>query len=309
VSTHIPAVRVQGLVKRCGTHAAVDGIDLTVEAGGCFGILGPNGAGKTTLMRMITCVSPPTEGTLEVLGVDVRGDRRALKRRLGVVPQGETLDADLTVVENLTSFAAYHDVPRRQAAQRARELLAFAQLEDRGTARVEELSGGMKRRLLIARALVNDPELVVLDEPTTGLDPLVQQEFQNLLRELQAEGRTVFLSSHTLTEVERVADRVAIIREGRLVVTESVQALKQKAVRRLEFEFASPVAAEPFEVLANVQSAESRGTVVALTIAGPVGEAVMLAARHELLNVVSAEPDLEELFLAYYRPAQAGVSR
>jgi lipooligosaccharide transport system ATP-binding protein len=217
VNAPAPAVRAQQLVKRYGRQTAVDHLDLTVQPGGCFGILGPNGAGKTTLMKMVTCVSPPTEGLLEVLGSDVRGDRRALKRRLGVVPQGETLDADLTVRENLTSFAAYHDVPRRLAGERADGLLEFAQLSDRAGARVEELSGGMKRRLLIARALVNDPQLVVLDEPTTGLDPQARQLVWERLRSLRRQGKTLLVTTHYMEEAQRLCDRLAVMHHGRVI--------------------------------------------------------------------------------------------
>ena len=212
-----PAVVARGLVKRFGTYAAVDGLDLEVPRAGCFGVLGPNGAGKTTLMKMISCVSPPTEGTLEVLGLDVSGDRRALKRRLGVVPQGETLDGDLTVRENLTSFAAYHDVPRRLLKERADQLLEFAQLQERGNARVDELSGGMKRRLLIARALVNDPELVVLDEPTTGVDPQARQLVWERLRSLRRQGKTLLITTHYMEEAQRLCDQIAVLHQGRLI--------------------------------------------------------------------------------------------
>ena len=211
------AVRARGLTKRFGPSAAVDGIDLDIPAAGCFGILGPNGAGKTTLMKMITCVSPPSDGTLEVLGTDVRGDRRALKRRLGVVPQGETLDGELTVRENLTSFAAYHDVGRRLASERADQLLEFAQLTDRAGAQPEELSGGMQRRLLIARALVNDPELVVLDEPTTGLDPQARQLVWERLRGLRREGKTLLITTHYMEEAQRLCDRLAVLHHGHVI--------------------------------------------------------------------------------------------
>ncbi len=215
------AVRAVGLVKRYGDHAAVDGVDLTVPLAGCFGVLGPNGAGKTTLMKMVSCTSPPTAGVLEVLGEDVRGDRRALKRRFGVVPQGETLDFDLTVRENLTSFAAYHGVPRRRVGERADELLAFAQLSDRRNDRVEELSGGMKRRLLIARSLVNDPELVVLDEPTTGLDPQARQLVWERLRSLRRRGKTLLVTTHYMEEAQRLCDRLVVMHSGRIIAAGS----------------------------------------------------------------------------------------
>ncbi|MPZ71722.1 MAG: ATP-binding cassette domain-containing protein [Nitriliruptorales bacterium] len=217
MGAHDTAIRARGLVKRYGDYAAVDGIDLDIPPAGCFGILGPNGAGKTTLMKMITCVSPPTAGSLEVLGVDVHGDRRALKHRLGVVPQGETLDSDLTVRENLTSFGVYHDVGRRVVGERADQLLAFAHLADRADARIEELSGGMKRRLLVARALVNDPELVVLDEPTTGLDPQARQLVWERLRRLRREGKTLLITTHYMEEAQRLCDRLAVLHHGRVI--------------------------------------------------------------------------------------------
>ena len=212
-----PAVRARGLVKRYGTFTAVDAIDLEVPAGGCFGVLGPNGAGKTTTMRMITCTSPVTEGSLEVLGQSVRGDRRALKRRLGVVPQGETLDYDLSVRDNLTTFARYHDVPRDVASRRADELLDFVSLAERSGDKIEELSGGMQRRLLVARALVNDPELVVLDEPTTGLDPQARHHVWERLRGLKRRGVTLLLTTHYMEEAAQLCDRLVIMDRGRIV--------------------------------------------------------------------------------------------
>jgi lipooligosaccharide transport system ATP-binding protein len=211
------AVHARALSKRYGDLVAVDGIDLDVPAGGCFGILGPNGAGKTTTMRMITCVSPHSGGVLEVLGRDVSGDRRAIKRRLGVVPQGETLDWELTVRENILSFASYHDLPRRLAAERADALLQFVQLADRSGARTDELSGGMQRRLLIARALVNDPEMIVLDEPTTGLDPQARHLVWERLRSLRSQGKTLLITTHYMDEAAQLCDRLVIMDHGRIV--------------------------------------------------------------------------------------------
>ena len=221
------AVRARGLSKWYGGLVAVDGIDLDVPAGRCFGILGPNGAGKTTTMRMICCVSPPTSGMLEVLGQNVLGqnvlgqgvggDRRAIKRRLGVVPQGETLDHELTVRENLLSFAAYHDLPRHLAAERAGALLAFVQLTDRADDPIDALSGGMQRRLLIARALVADPELVVLDEPTTGLDPQARHLVWERLRRLRSQGKTLLVSTHYMDEAAQLCDRLVIMDRGKII--------------------------------------------------------------------------------------------
>jgi lipooligosaccharide transport system ATP-binding protein len=224
------AVRARGLVKRFGAHTAVDGIDLDVPPGRCFGVLGPNGAGKTTTIRMITCTSPPTAGTLEVLGIDVRGDRRALKRRLGVVPQGMTLDDELTVRENLLTFAAYHGIARRVAASRAAELLDFVQLADRAGNQVDDLSGGMQRRLLIARALVNDPDLVVLDEPTTGLDPQARQLVWERLRSLKRHGKTLLITTHYMEEAAQLCDRIVILHTGRVIAEGTPRELVERHV-------------------------------------------------------------------------------
>ena len=213
----IAAIRARGLVKRFGAFTAVDGIDLDVPTGSFYGVLGPNGAGKTTTMKMITCVSPPTEGELHVLGAYVGGDRRALKRRLGVVPQGLTLDQELTVRENLLSQGAYHGMGRKATRDRADELLAFVQLGGRGDDTVEQLSGGMQRRLLVARALVSDPELLVLDEPTTGLDPQARHLVWERLRSLRRLGKTVLITTHYMDEAARLCDEIVVFDAGRVV--------------------------------------------------------------------------------------------
>jgi lipooligosaccharide transport system ATP-binding protein len=224
------AVRARGLVKRYGANTAVAGIDLDVPQGRCFGVLGPNGAGKTTTIRMITCTSPPTAGSLEVLGVDVRGDRRGLKRRLGVVPQGMTLDDELTVRENLLTFAAYHGIARRVAASRADELLDFVQLRGRARDKVDDLSGGMQRRLLIARALVNDPDLVVLDEPTTGLDPQARQLVWERLRSLKRHGKTLLITTHYMEEAAQLCDRIVILHAGGIIAEGTPRELVERHV-------------------------------------------------------------------------------
>jgi lipooligosaccharide transport system ATP-binding protein len=208
------AVSARGLRKRYGPLIAVDGVDFNVERGECFGFLGPNGAGKTTTMKLIYGLAAVDEGELTVLGLDARRQRREVKSRIGVVPQEQNLDRELTVRENLEVQAAYHGVP---ADGRIEELLEFALLAERGTARPQELSGGMKRRLLIARALVARPELVVLDEPTTGLDPQARLAVWRLLDRLRAEGVTLLLTTHYMEEAERVCDRLVIMDFGRIV--------------------------------------------------------------------------------------------
>ncbi len=196
---------------------AVDGIDVVIDRGERFGLLGPNGAGKTTTMRMMGALSPRDGGTLSVLGLDPELAPRALKRRIGVVAQETTLDLELTVYENLVVFARYFDVPREDARRRAAELLAFVGLTERADDSVERLSGGMRRRLQVARALVNRPELVLLDEPTTGLDPQARHVVWERLRELSAGGTTLVLTTHYMEEAAQLCDRLVVMDEGRIV--------------------------------------------------------------------------------------------
>jgi lipooligosaccharide transport system ATP-binding protein len=212
-----PAVRASGLRKSYDGRVAVDGIDFEVEAGICFGFLGPNGAGKTTTMKMIYGLAEIEDGELCVLGLDARRDRRQVKARLGVVPQETNLDNDLTIRENLLVHARYFGLHGAVADARVAELLEFALLSERAAGRVQELSGGMRRRLLIARALINDPELVVLDEPTTGLDPQARLAVWGALGRLRERGVTVLLTTHYMEEAARLCDRLLIMDHGRIV--------------------------------------------------------------------------------------------
>jgi lipooligosaccharide transport system ATP-binding protein len=212
-----PAIIARNLTKRFGDLVAVDGIDFEVEAGECFGLLGPNGAGKTTTIRMIHAVVPITAGDLRVLGLRVDCEPVAVRRRLGVIPQEENLDPDLTPRENLLVFARYFDIPRAVARQRAADLLEFVGLTARAGSPLDELSGGMKRRLLIARALLNQPELCVLDEPTTGLDPQARHLVWQRLRGLKAQGITQVLTTHYMEEAAQLCDRVALLHAGRIL--------------------------------------------------------------------------------------------
>jgi lipooligosaccharide transport system ATP-binding protein len=219
-----PVVLARGLVKRYGEVTAVRGVDFEVAERQCFGFLGPNGAGKTTTMRMIACAAPPSAGALTVLGLPV--DRaREIKRRLGVVPQDTNLDEDVSVLENLLIYARYFDLPSREARPRAEALLRFVALDDRRDWPIVRLSGGMKRRLLIARALVSDPVLLVLDEPTTGLDPQARHLVWEKLRALKREGVTLILTTHYMEEAAQLCDRLVIMHEGRIVVEGAPRAL------------------------------------------------------------------------------------
>jgi lipooligosaccharide transport system ATP-binding protein len=210
-------VQAKALVKRFGEFEAVRGIDVEVRRGEAFGFLGPNGAGKSSTMRMIACVSPRTEGDLRVLGMDPDRHGPRIRARLGVVPQQDNLDNELTAQQNLQVYGRYFGLSRAQARRRAVELLEFAQLSDRAGAEVEPLSGGMKRRLTIARSLVNDPELLLLDEPTTGLDPQARHLLWDRLFRLKAQGVTLIITTHYMDEAEQLCDRLVVMDGGRIV--------------------------------------------------------------------------------------------
>lgn len=210
-------IRASGLVKTFGDFVAVDGIDLEVQPGESFGFLGPNGAGKSSTMRMIGCVSPPSAGTLRVLGMDPRTDGPQIRAQLGVVPQRDSLDEELTVEENIWVYGRYFGLPRALVRERARDLLEFAQLTDRAASIVEPLSGGMKRRLTIARALVNTPRILLLDEPTTGLDPQARHVLWDRLFRLKREGVTLVLTTHYMDEAEQLCDRLVVMDRGAIV--------------------------------------------------------------------------------------------
>jgi lipooligosaccharide transport system ATP-binding protein len=214
---HDLMIEARGLVKRYGGLTAVDGLDLAVPRGECFALLGPNGAGKTTTIRMLYGFTPRTAGVLRVGGLDVATHPRQVRATLGVLPQENNLDPDLTPLENLRAYARYFDLPAAEAHARAAELLAFVGLQDRAGARLDELSGGMKRRLLVARALINRPRLLILDEPTTGLDPQARHLIWQRLRELKANGTTLVLTTHYMEEARELCDRLAIMDHGRLL--------------------------------------------------------------------------------------------
>lgn len=230
-------VEARGLTKTYGKHTAVDGIDFSVRRGETFGVLGPNGAGKSTTMRMIACRTPLNSGELLVEGLDVRRQGRAIRSLIGVVPQDNNLDPDLNVRKNLLVYASYYRIAAQQAAQRADELLAFIGLSDRGDSRVDQLSGGMKRRLMIARALLHQPRLLVLDEPTTGLDPQVRQEIWQKLEELRrVSGVTILLSTHYMDEAEKLCERLVVIDHGRILASGTPKELVRASMSRYALE-------------------------------------------------------------------------
>jgi lipooligosaccharide transport system ATP-binding protein len=235
-----PVVFARGLSKKFKDLTAVNGIDFEVHKGEAFGFLGPNGAGKTSAMRMIACVSPVTAGTLRVLEMDPAVDGARIRARLGVVPQADALDMELTVRENLIIYARYFDIPTAAGRRRADELLDFVQLSGRANDQVEPLSGGMKRRLVIARGLVNDPELLLLDEPTTGLDPQARHLVWDRLYRLRQQGVTQLLTTHYMDEAEQLCDRLVVMNEGRVIAEGSPRQLIERHSSRevVELRFA-----------------------------------------------------------------------
>jgi lipooligosaccharide transport system ATP-binding protein len=236
-----PVLEARGLTKRFGSFTAVDSIDFTVQPGESFGFLGPNGAGKSSTMRMIGAVSPVTEGTLRVLGKDPAVDGPAIRARLGVVPQEDSLDTELTVAENLMIYGRYFDLPRRVLRERISELLDFVQLSDRRDAKVEPLSGGMKRRLVIARGLINEPDVLLLDEPTTGLDPQARHLLWDRLYRLKQQGVTLILTTHYMDEAEQLCDRLVVMDRARIVGEGSPRELIEGNVTRDVLELRFPV--------------------------------------------------------------------
>jgi lipooligosaccharide transport system ATP-binding protein len=230
--TDQPMIFARGLTKRFGNFTAVDAIDVEVEQGEAFGFLGPNGAGKSSSMRMIACVSPVTEGTLRILGLDPASDGPRIRARLGVVPQDDTLDMELTVRENLFIYGRYFGLSRQVIRERADRLLEFVQLAERADDRVEPLSGGMKRRLTIARSLVNEPDLLLLDEPTTGLDPQARHAVWDRLFRLKQQGVTLVLTTHYMDEAEQLCDRLVVMDNGKIAAQGSPRELIERYATR-----------------------------------------------------------------------------
>ncbi|TMC42990.1 MAG: ABC transporter ATP-binding protein [Chloroflexi bacterium] len=238
-------IHARGLTKRFAKLVAVDAIDFDVERGEAFGFLGPNGAGKTSTMRMIGCVSSPSAGTLRVLGLDPVHDGPQIRARLGVVPQADTLDTELHVDENLFTYARYFGIPRDLARRRAEQLLDFVQLKERARDEVEFLSGGMKRRLTIARALVNEPELLLLDEPTTGLDPQARHLVWDRLYRLKQQGVTIVLTTHYMDEAEQLCDRLVVMDKAKIVAFGSPRSLIDQYSTREVLELRFPIDTTP----------------------------------------------------------------
>lgn len=294
------AIITEGLTKHYGDVRALEDLDLEIARGEIFGFLGPNGAGKTTTMRTILDLIRPTAGTAKILEMDSHDDAVEIRRHIGYVPGDLALYPRLTGKELLTYFANLRGgVDWSYVDDLAERLTSDL------TRKIGNLSSGNRQKVGLIQAFMNKPEVLILDEPSSGLDPLVQQDFQAILREIAAEGRTVFLSSHTLSEVERVADRVGIIREGRLVVVDTMEALKDKAIRRVTLHFGAPVDESVFADVAGVRHVSVSGPNATISFEGPMSELLKAATNHDVVNLTSSEADLEEIFLTYYRDPSA----
>ena len=291
-----PVIATSGLTKDYGSGRGLFGLDLEVSRGEVFGFLGPNGAGKSTTMRLLLDLIRPTSGSARLLGLDTVSDSLEIRRRVGFLP------GDLAMYPKLTGRAMldYLGALRGGVDARTRDALVerFGADIDRP---IRQLSTGNRQKLGLVQAFMHEPELLILDEPIAGLDPLVQQSFHALLGEVSAQGRTVFLSSHTLSEVERVTQRLAILREGRLVVVDSLENLRKVAVQRLEIEFAKPVDPDEFRALHGVTEVRADGPTLTVGFEGSADSVVKAAAAHEVLAVRPREEDLEDIFLHYYR--------
>jgi lipooligosaccharide transport system ATP-binding protein len=296
-----PTLVARNLKKSYNGFEAVKGVNFEVHPGQCFGFLGPNGAGKTTTMKMIYGAVISTSGELDVAGLDVRKYEREIKRRIGVVPQENNLDDELKVMENLLVYGRYYDLPRKLVLQRAGELLDFVHLSEKAESRVEQLSGGMKRRLLIARALINDPEIVVLDEPTTGLDPQARHLVWDRLRALTTEGKTLLLTTHYMEEAARLCDRLVIMEGGLIIAEGAPEELVEEHVSPQVLEFRAT--AESLERLVPVVEAASDAVersgeaLLAFTADGEALLEEVRASGIEVENTVYRQAGLEDVFL------------
>jgi lipooligosaccharide transport system ATP-binding protein len=302
VSADRPLIHARGLVKRFGTFTAVDGIDFDLQRGEAFGFLGPNGAGKSSTMRMIGCVSPPTEGELSILGLDPVADGPAIRSRLGVVPQEDTLDLELTVRENLLVYGRYFGLARDQIRERTARLLEFVQLSDRAADQVEPLSGGMKRRLTIARSLINEPDILLLDEPTTGLDPQARHVVWDRLFRLKQQGVTLVLTTHYMDEAEQLCDRLVVMDRGKIAAEGSPRGLIERystpEVLELRFDPTDHQAAA--EKLAGVLAQRREVLADRILLYVTDGEAALAAVhalRLEPLTSLVRRSTLEDVFL------------
>ncbi len=294
-----PAIQTSGLTKTFGGTHAVRDLDLRVEAGEIFGFLGPNGAGKTTTIRLLLDLQHPTSGTARLLGLDAHDDCLVVHRQVGYLPGELSLIGRMRVRDQLEWVARARNLPDTSYA---RDLAERFDLDLHR--RIEELSKGNRQKVGILLAFMHEPELLILDEPTSGLDPLMKDRFEQLLRETAASGRTVFLSSHELDEVQRVVDRVGLIKEGRLIRADVVENLQAKAPRTVEITFQGPVDPSVFAI-DGVRKVTTTGALVTLEVSGPIGHLLQVAAPLHPIDLVTHEASLDQLFLEFYRDSDS----
>jgi ABC-2 type transport system ATP-binding protein len=293
-------IRTERLVKTYGKRRGLAGLDLDVQPGEIYGFLGPNGAGKTTTIRILLDLIRPTDGRASVLGVDPREGGPALRRRIGYLAGDFIVDGNQSSGELLAHLAHLRG---GVAKARITELADRLELDLRS--RIRSLSKGNRQKVGLVQAFMHEPELLILDEPTSGLDPLLQQSFLQLIGEAKTAGQTVFMSSHVLSEVQQAADRVGIIRDGRMVAVDAVDVLRRRAVRHVEVHFDDAVSPEAFVGLPGVSEVVTDGPVLRCLLAGRADPLVKMVARYPVESFVLAEPDLEELFLTYYHAEEA----
>ncbi|MEX2184607.1 MAG: ABC transporter ATP-binding protein [Chloroflexota bacterium] len=289
-------ITTQALSKRYGRRRGLDGLDMEVLRGEVYGFLGPNGAGKTTAIRILLDLIRPTSGRATVLGLDPRVGGPALRRRVGYLPGDFVVGGGQSASQLLTHLGHL-----RGGVPAARIQALADRLDLDLSVRIASLSKGNRQKVAVVQAFMHEPELLILDEPTSGLDPILQQRFLDLVRDARAAGQTVFMSSHVLSEVQRCADRVGIVRDGRLVVVEGVDSLRRRAVRRVEAHFDEAPPATAFSDLDGVLDLTIEGPVLHCRLAGRADALIKAVARYGVASVTIEEPDLEELFLVYYR--------
>jgi ABC-2 type transport system ATP-binding protein len=297
-----PIVETQALTKSYGKYRGIVDVDMVVNEGEVFGFLGPNGAGKTTTIRVLLDLIRATSGSAKVFGIESSADPVSIHRRLGYLPGEWNLYDRLTGAETIRYFANL-----RGGVDKGYVYQLVERLDLDPSRRFREYSKGNKQKVGLICALQHKPELLILDEPTSGLDPLIQQAFNEILFEAKKEGRTVFLSSHIISEVERTCDRVAIIREGRIVRTDTVEGVRSLAAHEVELRFAAPVDATPFQAIEGVANLASEGRTIRMLVTGPIAPVVRLAGQYDLVDFVSREPSLEEVFLSEYATRSAPV--
>jgi len=293
-------IQADRLTKRYGDRRGVEGLDLEVRQGEVFGFLGPNGAGKTTTIRLLLDLIRPTSGTIQVLGMAPRHGGTALRRRLGYLAGDFVVDGGQSSRELLTFLGNLRGGVARQRVDDLAERLGLDL-----SVRIKSLSKGNRQKVGLIQAFMHEPELLILDEPSSGLDPIVQRTFLSMVREAKEAGQTVFMSSHVLSEVEQSADRVGIIRDGRMIAVERFESLRARAVRRVEIIFDTPVPPEAFANLPGIELLSIEGDRLRCLLTGPADRLIKAAARYSVMTIVAAEPDLEELFFTLYQGEEA----